>query len=105
MHHYVDPVEPAFEEVLIGLELERVRHDTRGIRDHAILGDDGITFDSTRTGHGDQRAEITLGLRKPSALILKFSDGAFAEAIDSDDRRTFSSGTALVPHWWHRHRF
>jgi hypothetical protein len=51
MHHHIDPVEPAFEEVLIGLELERVRHDTRGIGEHAILGDDGITFDATRMGH------------------------------------------------------
>jgi hypothetical protein len=25
MHHHIDPLEPAFEEVLIGLELERVR--------------------------------------------------------------------------------
>ena len=33
----IDSVEPAFEEVLIGLELERVRHDARGIREHAIL--------------------------------------------------------------------
>jgi hypothetical protein len=53
MHHHIDPVEPAFEELLIGLELERVRHDTRGIREHAILADDGITFDATRTGHGN----------------------------------------------------
>jgi hypothetical protein len=51
VNHDVDPVEPAFEEALIGLELERVRHDTRGIREHAILGDDGITFDATGRGH------------------------------------------------------
>jgi hypothetical protein len=51
VHHDIDPVEPAFEEVPIGLELERVRHDTRGIREHAILGDDGITFDATGHGH------------------------------------------------------
>ena len=53
MHYHIDPVERAFEELVIGLELERVRHDTRGIRDHAIRGDDGITFDSARTGHGN----------------------------------------------------
>ena len=53
MHHHIDAVEPAFKEVPIGLELERVRHDTRGIREHAILRDDGITFDATRTGHGN----------------------------------------------------
>ena len=25
MHHHIDAVEPAFEEVLLGLEFERVR--------------------------------------------------------------------------------
>src|ERR1039458_9818200 len=58
MHHHIDLVEPAFEEVLIGLELERVRHDTRGIRKHAIFGDDGVTFDTTRTW---QRNHFTTG--------------------------------------------
>ncbi|HUI22691.1 MAG TPA: hypothetical protein VLZ74_16865 [Methylocella sp.] len=53
MHHHIDPVEPAFEEVLICLELERVGHDTRSIREHAILGDDGITFDTKRMRHGN----------------------------------------------------
>src|SRR3984893_16915010 len=62
MDHHVDPVELAFEEVLIGLELERVRHDARGIRDHAILGDDGITFDSARTWHG---------IHSPTQLIAR----------------------------------
>ena len=51
MHHNIDSVEPAFEKVLISLELKRIRYDTRGIREHAILGDDGITFDATSTGH------------------------------------------------------
>jgi hypothetical protein len=50
MYHHIGPVEPAFEKVPIDLELERVWHDTRGIREHALLGDDGITFDATRTG-------------------------------------------------------
>ena len=52
MHHYIDPVEPSFEEISIGLELERVRHDTRCIRVHPILGDDGITVDATSTKQG-----------------------------------------------------
>ena len=50
MHYHIDPVERAFEELVIGLELERVRHDTRGIRDHAIRGDDGITFEFGEDG-------------------------------------------------------
>ena len=28
MHHHINPIEPAFEEALIGLELELVRHNT-----------------------------------------------------------------------------
>jgi hypothetical protein len=51
-HHHIDPVKPTFEEGLIGLELERIRHDTRGIRKHPIFGDYGITFNATRTEHG-----------------------------------------------------
>jgi hypothetical protein len=76
MRHHINPVEPAFEEMLIGLELERVRHDTCGIREHAIFGDNGITFDATRTGHENH---FPTGLKShwdagsPSVLILKFS--------------------------------
>src|SRR5664279_4999476 len=51
MHYHIDPVEPALEEIQIGIELKRVRHDTCRIRKHAILGDNSITFDATRTGH------------------------------------------------------
>src|ERR1017187_8760802 len=51
MHYQIDPVEPALEELLVGFELELVRHDTCRIRKHAILGDNSITFDATRTGH------------------------------------------------------
>jgi hypothetical protein len=51
MHHHVDPVKSAFEELLIGPELERVRHDPFRIREHAILGDNGITLDATRLRH------------------------------------------------------
>ena len=51
MHHHVDPIKTASEELLIGLELERIRHDACCIREHPILGDDGITFDTTGTGY------------------------------------------------------
>src|SRR5664279_590337 len=51
MHYHNDPVEPALEELSVGLELELVRHDTCRVCKHAILGDDSITFDATRTGH------------------------------------------------------
>jgi hypothetical protein len=52
MHHRIDAVESAFEEVLIGLELERVWHNAAGISQHAIFGYEGITFDAMRTGMG-----------------------------------------------------
>src|SRR5664279_1422615 len=51
MHYHNDPVEPALEELSVGLELELVRHDTCRVRKHAILGDNSISFDATRTGH------------------------------------------------------
>ena len=52
MHRHIDPVERTFEEMPIGLEFERIRHDAGGIREHAVLRDDGITFDATITGPG-----------------------------------------------------
>ena len=52
VHYDINAVEAVFKEILIRLELERIRHDACGIRKHAILGDDGITFDMTRMRHG-----------------------------------------------------
>ena len=46
MHDDIHPVEPALEEPRISFELERVRHDPRGICQHAILGNDGVTLDA-----------------------------------------------------------
>ena len=44
-------VEHGMEEALIGFELERVRLDAAGIRDHAVGGHDGETFDAIGAGH------------------------------------------------------
>jgi hypothetical protein len=52
MRHRLDAVEPLREETLIALELELFGHDTGGIRQHAVDGDDGIGFDAARTSHG-----------------------------------------------------
>ena len=49
MHHHIDIVERVLEEVPISLELERVRHDARRIRKHAIFGDNCVTLDATGT--------------------------------------------------------
>src|SRR5579863_331813 len=59
VHHHDGCVEPAFEELPVGLELQRVRHDARGIREHAILGDDGVTFDAARMADAARRAAHT----------------------------------------------
>lgn len=40
-----------FEETSVGLEFERARHDAGGISKHAILRNDGATFDTPRPGH------------------------------------------------------
>jgi hypothetical protein len=50
VYDHINAIEAAFEKALVGLKLKLVRHDTRSIREHAILGDDGITFDATRKG-------------------------------------------------------
>ena len=46
MHDHINPVQAVLEEQLISFELERVRHDPRGICQHAVLGDDGVTLDA-----------------------------------------------------------
>ena len=51
MHHNINAIEPAFEEVLIGLKFELIRYNTSRIREHAVLGDNGITFDATGMRH------------------------------------------------------
>jgi hypothetical protein len=79
MRHHIDRVEPTREEALIGVELELVRHDAGRICEHAVLGDNGITFDARRPGHvshfwhsaGRQKLDLRkldfgkLDLRKP----------------------------------------
>src|SRR5664280_330054 len=76
MHYHIDPVEPALEEIQIGIELKRVRHDTCRIRKHAILGDNSITFDVTRTGHAiifRQTSHDVRSLRAGSVCLNSFS--------------------------------
>ena len=50
VNDHINAIEPAFEKALVGLKLELVRHDTCSICEHAVFGDDGITFDATRRG-------------------------------------------------------
>ena len=42
MHHHRDLVERPLEKVPVGLEFERLGHDPGSIRQHPVLGDDGI---------------------------------------------------------------
>ena len=47
----VASIQHGMEEALIGFELERVGLDAARIRDHAVGGHDGETFDAIRAGH------------------------------------------------------
>ena len=51
MHDDVDAIEPSFEENLIGLKFERVRHNSCRIGKHAILRDNRVSFDAARNFH------------------------------------------------------
>ena len=64
MHHHIDRVERALEEALISVELELVRHDAGRFREHAVFGNNGITFDAGRPGHGSH-CWLSTGRRKP----------------------------------------
>ena len=51
MHDDVDTIEPSFEESLITLEFERVRHNSCRIRKHTVRGDNRVSFDAARNFH------------------------------------------------------
>ena len=65
VHDDVDTIEPSFEESLITLEFERVRHDSCRIRKHAVRGDNRVSFDAARNFHR------LIGL--PSGKLTKIS--------------------------------
>jgi hypothetical protein len=44
----VGAVESGVEKLLVALELQLVRHDITGIRQHAFRRDDDIAFDAQR---------------------------------------------------------
>ena len=52
VHDDIHTIEPAFEEFLVGPELQRGRHHAVGIGQHPVLGDDGVAFDGARGGQG-----------------------------------------------------
>ena len=63
--HDIDGVETGFKKALIGLELERRRHDAGGIGEHAVLRNDGKAFDMTGMMHG-----IIFSLGLPASIAL-----------------------------------
>src|SRR5678815_4059053 len=46
MYHHVNRVQAVLKKLLIRIEPERVRHEPCCIGNHAISGDDGVTFNS-----------------------------------------------------------
>ena len=54
MHHHINPIKSALEELLVSNKLELVRHNTCSICKHAILRNNSITCDATRLGHSVQ---------------------------------------------------
>ena len=78
MHDHVDAIQTAFEEGLIGFEFKGVGHHACGIRQHAVLGNDGISLDTAwalwtlwtlRNGHCDALCDARLTARTRSCLI------------------------------------
>jgi hypothetical protein len=58
VHNYIDAIESALEKVLIGFELERVRHHASRVGKHAVFGDYGISFDTMRCFHGGRNFQM-----------------------------------------------
>ena len=48
MHHHVGGIETALEETLIRLDLERVRHVSIAVGQHAVGRYDGVGHDAHR---------------------------------------------------------
>src|SRR5690348_526721 len=61
VHDHVDGVEPVFEETLVGLEFERIRHDAGGVGQHAVLRHDGKTLDAAGLRHARGLSVDALG--------------------------------------------
>jgi hypothetical protein len=70
MHGHVRRIEGGFKKSLIGLELQFRRHDTAGVREHAVSGDDHIAFDAheVRFSHFRESRKCTF------AAIPKWSE-------------------------------
>ena len=51
VHHRSRTVEAAMKEPLVGLNHEAGRNFSLGVGQHAVRGDDGISFDARGSGH------------------------------------------------------
>ena len=48
MHDQVGAIKGSGEESLVALELQFVRHDVTGVRQHAVRGNNHVAFDAQR---------------------------------------------------------
>jgi hypothetical protein len=46
VYDHINVVQSSLVKLLIRLEHERAGHDPEGVRQHAVLGDDGVAFDT-----------------------------------------------------------
>ena len=60
MHDQIDPIERAFEELLVGPELQRIRHDTICVGEHAIGRNDDVAFNTQDDGRYSEMVCTTL---------------------------------------------
>src|SRR5580658_9185191 len=86
VHHNIDPVQPALEEALIGLEHQRAQHDTRRVREHAIPRDDGIALDTTRTRHGKHSVCYFLADRRSCPITSRRVKTVYSRRIPACTR-------------------
>lgn len=58
VHDYIDAIESALKKDLIGFKFEGVRHYAARVREHAVFGDNGISFDAVRGFHDGRNFQI-----------------------------------------------
>ena len=58
VHDYIDAIKSAFKKDLIGFKFEGVWHYAGRVREHAVFGDNGISFDAVRGFHDGRNFQI-----------------------------------------------
>ena len=58
------PIKLGLQELLVGAVANNVRHHAGGVGDHALYGDDGVTFDPSIFAHDNDDNRVAGGVMR-----------------------------------------